>query len=68
VLNHNVETVPSLYRTVRSGAGFQRSLELLRRSREQGLLTKSGIMVGLGERRPSCERRSKRSVRRARRS
>jgi lipoic acid synthetase len=49
VLNHNVETVPSLYRTVRSGAGFRRSLELLRRSREQGLLTKSGIMVGLGE-------------------
>jgi lipoic acid synthetase len=49
VLNHNVETVPSLYRTVRAGAGFQRSLELLRRSREQGLLTKSGIMVGLGE-------------------
>jgi lipoyl synthase len=49
VLNHNVETVPRLYRTVRAGAGFQRSLELLRRSREQGLLTKSGIMVGLGE-------------------
>jgi len=49
VLNHNVETVPSLYRTVRAGAAFQRSLELLRRSREQGLLTKSGIMVGLGE-------------------
>ena len=49
VLNHNVETVPSLYRTVRAGASFSRSLELLRRSKQQGLLTKSGIMVGLGE-------------------
>jgi len=49
VLNHNTETVPRLYRTVRPGARFERSLELLRRSRGAGLLTKSGIMVGLGE-------------------
>ena len=49
ILNHNVETVPRLYRQARSGASVPRSLELLRRSREQGLLTKSGIMVGLGE-------------------
>jgi lipoyl synthase len=49
VLNHNTETVPRLYRTVRPGASFRRSLELLRRSKEAGLLTKSGIMVGLGE-------------------
>ena len=49
VLNHNTETVPRLYRSVRSGASFPRSLELLRRSKEAGLLTKSGIMVGLGE-------------------
>jgi lipoic acid synthetase len=49
VLNHNTETVPRLYRTVRPGASFARSLELLRRSKEAGLLTKSGIMVGLGE-------------------
>jgi lipoic acid synthetase len=49
ILNHNVETVPRLYRQVRSGARFDRSLELLRRSKEAGLLTKSGIMVGLGE-------------------
>jgi lipoyl synthase len=49
ILNHNTETVPRLYRTVRPGARFQRSLELLRRSKGQGLLTKSGIMVGLGE-------------------
>jgi lipoyl synthase len=49
ILNHNVETVPRLYRQVRSGARFERSLELLRRSKEAGLLTKSGIMLGLGE-------------------
>lgn len=49
VLNHNVETVPRLYRTVRAGASFPRSLELLRRAKDQGLLTKSGIMLGLGE-------------------
>jgi lipoic acid synthetase len=49
ILNHNTETVPRLYRQVRPGARFERSLELLRRSHEAGLLTKSGIMVGLGE-------------------
>jgi lipoic acid synthetase len=49
ILNHNVETVPRLYREARPGANFDRSLELLRRSKEQGLLTKSGVMVGLGE-------------------
>jgi lipoic acid synthetase len=49
VLNHNVETVPRLYRQARSGASFERSLELLRRSKDAGLLTKSGIMAGLGE-------------------
>jgi lipoic acid synthetase len=49
VLNHNVETVPRLYRSARAGASFPRSLELLRRAKEAGLLTKSGIMVGLGE-------------------
>jgi lipoyl synthase len=49
ILNHNVETVPRLYRQVRSGARFDRSLELLRRSKDSGLLTKSGIMLGLGE-------------------
>jgi len=51
ILNHNTETVPRLYRKVRPGARFERSLELLRRSKEAGLLTKSGIMVGLGEER-----------------
>jgi lipoic acid synthetase len=51
VLNHNVESVPRLYRAVRSGARYERSLELLRYSKTlnpEGL-TKSGVMVGLGE-------------------
>lgn len=51
ILNHNTETVPRLYRQVRPGARFERSLELLKRSKDAGLLTKSGIMVGLGEER-----------------
>jgi len=51
VLNHNVETVPRLYARVRPKARYERSLELLRRAKEldRSLLTKSGIMVGLGE-------------------
>jgi len=51
ILNHNVETVPRLYRRVRPQAIYQRSLELLRRAKEldPGTLTKSGVMVGLGE-------------------
>ncbi|NOZ61509.1 MAG: lipoyl synthase [Calditrichaeota bacterium] len=49
VLNHNLETVPSLYRQVRPGADFQRSLTVLKLAKENGLLTKSGLMVGLGE-------------------
>jgi lipoic acid synthetase len=51
VLNHNVESVPRLYRVVRSGARYERSLDLLRYSKElnpEGP-TKSGVMVGLGE-------------------
>jgi lipoic acid synthetase len=55
ILNHNVETVPRLYREVRPGARFERSLSLLRQSRQAGLLTKSGIMVGLGEEWPEVE-------------
>jgi lipoic acid synthetase len=55
VLNHNVETVPRLYRAARAGASFPRSLELLRRAKAAGLLTKSGIMVGLGEERAEVE-------------
>jgi lipoic acid synthetase len=51
VLDHNVETVPRLYPTVRPGARYERSLELLRRAKcmRNGLLVKSGLMAGLGE-------------------
>jgi lipoyl synthase len=49
VLNHNVETVPRLYRTVRPQGKFERSLELLQRAKSAGLTTKSGLMMGLGE-------------------
>ncbi len=49
VLNHNVETVPRLYRIVRPQAKYKQSLELLRRAKKRNFLTKSGIMVGIGE-------------------
>ena len=53
VLNHNVETVPRLYRKVRSGGRYPRTLELLDRSRRYrpDIATKTGLMVGLGEER-----------------
>lgn len=49
VLSHNLETVPRLTRQVRVQAKFERSLEVLKRAKEFGLRTKSGIMLGLGE-------------------
>jgi len=51
VLNHNTETVPRLYPAVRSGARYQRSLQLLGNVKEfaPGMVSKSGVMVGLGE-------------------
>ena len=51
VLNHNIETVPRLYRMARSGGRYPRSLELLDRARryKPAIPTKTGIMVGLGE-------------------
>ncbi|MFI5305277.1 MAG: lipoyl synthase [Nitrospiria bacterium] len=49
ILNHNLETVPRLYSAVRPQAKYNRSIALLRRSKESGLITKTGIMVGLGE-------------------
>jgi len=53
VFNHNLETVPSLYLTVRPGARYFHSLRLLQQVKElePGMFTKSGIMVGLGEER-----------------
>jgi lipoyl synthase len=51
VLNHNTETVPRLYRAVRSGARYERTLRLLETSKrmDSTVVTKSGVMVGLGE-------------------
>ncbi|HEY5244178.1 MAG TPA: lipoyl synthase [Acidimicrobiales bacterium] len=49
VLNHNVETVARLQRAVRPSAGYARSLAVLARAADAGLVVKSGLMVGLGE-------------------
>ncbi|MBI1823748.1 MAG: lipoyl synthase [Nitrospirae bacterium] len=49
ILNHNLETVPRLYAWVRPQAKYCRSIQLLRQSRKKDLLTKTGIMIGLGE-------------------
>ena len=51
VFNHNLETVPRLYRRVRAGARYERSLAVLREARAGGehILTKTGLMLGLGE-------------------
>ena len=61
VFNHNIETVPSLYRKARPGGNYQRSLDVLAHAREFGrttgraLLTKAGMMLGLGEERTEVE-------------
>ncbi len=49
ILNHNVETVPSQYHRVRPQAKFKRSLELLSRAKAAGFVTKTGLMLGIGE-------------------
>lgn len=49
VVSHNMETVKRMYRRVRPQARYERSLEQIRRTKEAGLRTKSGFMVGLGE-------------------
>jgi len=51
VLNHNIETVPSLYKYVRPQADYDRSIELLSRAHAFGAVTKTGMMLGLGEER-----------------
>jgi len=50
IINHNLETVGRMYPAVRPSAKLERSLELLRRVKAQGLVAKTGIMVGIGER------------------
>ena len=49
ILNHNLETVPRLYHAVRPQAKYERSLQLINWFKNKGLKTKSGIMVGIGE-------------------
>ena len=49
VLNHNIETVPRLQRAVRPSASYARSLSVLARAKAAGLVTKSGLIVGMGE-------------------
>lgn len=49
VLNHNIETVPSMYPRVRPQADYRRSMRLLEAAKEAGLVTKTGLMLGLGE-------------------
>ncbi|MEY3248259.1 MAG: hypothetical protein RL742_302 [Bacteroidota bacterium] len=49
VVSHNMETVASLYRKVRPQAKYERSLEQIRRTKDYGKRTKSGVMLGLGE-------------------
>ncbi|MDX9911553.1 MAG: lipoyl synthase [Phycisphaerales bacterium] len=49
IINHNIETVKRMYPAVRPSAKYERSLELLRRVKEQGGVAKTGIMVGIGE-------------------
>jgi len=50
ILNHNLETVPRLYHVVRPQANYRQSLEVLERSKKMGFVTKTGLMLGIGER------------------
>lgn len=50
IINHNLETIRRMYPAVRPSAKFDRSLELLRRVKQSGMVSKTGIMVGIGER------------------
>jgi lipoic acid synthetase len=49
VLAHNIETVPRIFRRIRPGFRYERSLEVLRLAREQGMVTKSNLILGMGE-------------------
>jgi lipoyl synthase len=51
VLAHNIETVPRIFRRIRPGFRYERSLEVLRQAREHGLVTKSNLILGMGEER-----------------
>ena len=49
ILNHNIETVPRLFPSIRPQGKYRRSLELLGRAKQHGMTTKSGLIVGMGE-------------------
>ncbi|HEX8751185.1 MAG TPA: lipoyl synthase [Nitrospira sp.] len=49
IVNHNIETVPRLFPSIRPQGKYRRSLELLGRAKQQGMTTKSGLIVGMGE-------------------
>jgi lipoic acid synthetase len=49
VLAHNIETVPRIFRRIRPGFRYERSLDVLRQAREHGMVTKSNLILGLGE-------------------
>jgi lipoic acid synthetase len=52
VLAHNIETVPRIFRQIRPGFRYERSLQVLTRARAAGLVTKSNLILGLGEEDP----------------
>ncbi len=52
VLGHNIETVPRIFRSIRPGFRYERSLNVLTQARAAGLATKSNLILGLGEQRP----------------
>ncbi len=56
VLAHNIETVPRIFRRIRPGFRYERSLEVLEQARGAGLVTKSNLILGLGERRDEITR------------
>src|SRR6185437_1355905 len=51
VFAHNIETVPRIFKSIRPGFRYERSLDVLRQGRERGLVTKSNLILGLGEER-----------------
>jgi len=55
ILNHNIETVPRLYSRVRPQAKYHRSLKLLQIAKDQGLVSKTGMMLGIGETEPEID-------------
>ena len=67
VLNHNLETVARLQRAARPSAGYARSLALLARANDAGLVTKSGIILGMGETDDEVRGRDRRPAQRRRR-